>query len=86
MADMMTAGTQIDLFHSSLGDMFSNLLTYGLEYDKTPQLQKFKYDLNRLEPSTIKMFKQMANGGLYALPVAMQPSPPVYNRDIFRLV
>jgi multiple sugar transport system substrate-binding protein len=29
------------------------------------------------------MFKQMANGGLYALPVAMQPSPLIYNKDIF---
>lgn len=81
--EMLTAGQQLDVIFSSTGLVYNTVLQNGLQYDITPQIQKYKYDLNQIEPMAVEQLKQLANGGMYGLPVFMSPAPLYYNKDIF---
>lgn len=81
--EMLTAGQQLDIIFSSTGLVYNNVLQYDLQYDITPLIQKYKYDLNQIEPMAAEQLKQLANGGMYGLPVFMSPAPLYYNKDIF---
>lgn len=81
--DLITAGQKIDIVFASVGASANNLLNVELQYDIAPQLKKFKYDLNRIDPAILDQGKKMANGSLYGLPVYVPPSAIYYNKDLF---
>lgn len=83
VVDLLPTGAQLDVVIGSTGVMYSNILNHNVQYDITPLIAKHKYDLSRLDPETVKLSKQVAKGGMYDIPFMMQPSPVVYNKDIF---
>ncbi|TMV48924.1 extracellular solute-binding protein [Paenibacillus mesophilus] len=81
--ELIAAGQPIDILFSSGAAVHGNILANKLQYDMTPLIKKYKYDLNRLEPSAVALAMQLANGGIYGLPGIGAASPLVYNKDIF---
>ncbi|MDF2714294.1 MAG: extracellular solute-binding protein family 1 [Paenibacillus sp.] len=83
VADLLPTGAQMDIIIGSPGVMYTNILNHGVQFDMTPLIEKHKYDLTRLNPEAVKLSRQVAKGGMYDIPFMMQPSPIVYNKDIF---
>lgn len=83
VADLLPTGAQMDIIIGSPGVMYTNILNHGVQFDMTPLIQKHKYDLSRLNPEAVQLSRQVAKGGMYDIPFTMQPSPIVYNKDIF---
>ncbi|TNJ62231.1 extracellular solute-binding protein [Paenibacillus hemerocallicola] len=81
--ELIAAGQQIDIIFSSIGSVVPYLVDTKLIYDITPQLEKYKYDLNRLEPTMVDMGKSLNDGKLFGLPVYVPPSALYYNKDLF---
>ncbi|MEF3309971.1 ABC transporter substrate-binding protein [Paenibacillus sp. GYB004] len=81
--EMITAGEQLDLIFSSTGLVYNNLLQHELQTDITPLIEKYKFDLNKLEPAVVDQMKLLGGGGMYGLPVFMSPATVYYNKDIF---
>jgi multiple sugar transport system substrate-binding protein len=80
---MVTTKQHFDILLSSVGLTPSSLLTYNLQNDISDLIAKYKYDLSRLEPSTIEIQRQLANGGVYGLPVNTVSGALFYNKDLF---
>ncbi|WP_218103841.1 ABC transporter substrate-binding protein [Paenibacillus hemerocallicola] len=83
VADLITAGETIDILFASIGATPPHLMENKLEYDMTPQIKKYNYNLNSLESTMIDTARQLAGGGIYGLPVYVPPSATYYNKDIF---
>lgn len=82
--EMLAAGQSIDIVFASIGASPTHLIENKLEYDITPQLKTFNYNLGQLEPSMVDIAKQLAGGtGMYGLPVYTPPSAIYYNKDLF---
>ncbi|MDF2726163.1 MAG: extracellular solute-binding protein family 1 [Paenibacillus sp.] len=80
---LVAAGQTLDVIVSSTGTAFTSVFPAGLQTDLDPYIQKNKFDINRFEPTSIEMAKQMGAGKLYGLPLYTAPSPIYYNKDIF---
>ncbi|WP_176706853.1 ABC transporter substrate-binding protein [Paenibacillus hemerocallicola] len=83
LPEMVASKQQIDIVLASLNNFYAALLDTGLKYDITPEIKKFKYDLNRLDPGTVALAKQLADGGMYGLPIVGSPTAITYNKDLF---
>lgn len=84
VAELLTAGQTIDIMFASIGATPAHLMENKLEYDITPQIKKYNYNLNHLEPTMVDTARQLAGGsGMYGLPVYVPPSATYYNKDIF---
>jgi multiple sugar transport system substrate-binding protein len=83
LPEMIAAGKTIDILWSSIGHLHGNLLEYGLQYDISELVKKYKYDLNRFEPTSIEMMRQAANGGIYGVPIGNSSAAMFYNKDLF---
>lgn len=83
LPDMLTAGQGIDILMSSIGLTANFLLQYDLQYDISELIKASKYDLSKLEPSTVDIQRQLANGGMYGLPIFTTSAALFYNKDIF---
>lgn len=81
--ELLAAGQRIDILFASIGATPTHLLDSNLQYDISPQIKKYNYDLNQLEPSMVDMAYKLGNGEIYGLPVYVPPSAIYYNRDIF---
>jgi multiple sugar transport system substrate-binding protein len=82
--ELLAAGQTIDILFASIGASPTHLIENKLEYDITPQLKTFHYNLGQLEPTMVDIAKQLAGGkGMYGLPVYTPPSAIYYNKDIF---
>ncbi|MFE5324171.1 ABC transporter substrate-binding protein [Paenibacillus sp. NPDC056579] len=82
--DLLTAGQKIDILYTSIGTVAAQLIENQLQYDITPQIKKFNYDLSRLEPTMVDAAKKQAGGNaIYGIPVLVPPSTIYYNKDIF---
>ncbi|CAG7636715.1 hypothetical protein PAESOLCIP111_03777 [Paenibacillus solanacearum] len=79
----ITAGEPIDLVISSSGLLQARVVDFGLQYDVTPLIKKYNYDLNKVEPAALDMFKKFGNGAVWGIPSFMSPSPLYYNKDVF---
>jgi multiple sugar transport system substrate-binding protein len=79
----VTTGQPLDLVMSSSGLMQARVLDFDLQIDITPYLKQFNYDINQVEPTAVDIFRNAANGQLWAIPAFMAPSPLYYNKDIF---
>ncbi|MFK7691685.1 ABC transporter substrate-binding protein [Paenibacillus sp. HJGM_3] len=80
MDKLIATNQTIDILFDSLG---STLLKFELEYDISELIKKNNYDLDRLEPSSVELQRQIAKGGIYGLPVFTQAPTVFYNKDLF---
>lgn len=81
--DLISAGQPPDVIFASSG-MFNDVVNkYSMQTDIMPLIQKYKYDLTKIDPVSVEMMKEISKGGMYALPTLMSPSPIYYNKDIF---
>ncbi|MDF2723725.1 MAG: hypothetical protein K0Q59_3400 [Paenibacillus sp.] len=83
MTERITAGEPIDIIFASSGLTVESLIAHGLEYDISGLIKSYKYDLNRIEPTSIEFQKKIANGGIYGLPINTNTLALFYNKDIF---
>ncbi|MFC3769036.1 ABC transporter substrate-binding protein [Paenibacillus sp. GCM10012303] len=83
LPDLLAAGTHIDIVFSSIGAIHSRFIDFNLQTDITDLIQKYKFDLSRLDDTAVGLMKEIAGGGMYGLPVTNNPSVLVYNRDLF---
>lgn len=80
---LITTGQPIDVMFNSIGQTAETLLHYKMEYDISELIAKNKYDLSVLEPVTVDIQRQVANGGVYGLPVFTTTLALYYNKDLF---
>jgi multiple sugar transport system substrate-binding protein len=81
--DLISAGQPPDVIFASSG-LFNDVVNkYNMQTDIMPFVQKYKYDLGKIDPVSVDMMKGLSKGGMYALPTLMSPSPIYYNKDIF---
>lgn len=78
----VATGEQIDLLRASIGHTPSMVLSYDLQQDISDLIEKYDYDLDKLEPSTIEAQRQYS-GDIYALPLNTTSLALFYNKDIF---
>lgn len=81
--DLISVNETIDIFHSSVGLTPATLLAVNLQSDISDMIQKYNYDLTRLEQSTIEIQRDLAGGGIYGLPVNTISGALFYNKDLF---
>ena len=82
---MMVAGQAPDITITSIGGMYSSLIPLSLEYDLTELIKKYKFNLNRIEPSTIESLKNATSkGAIYGLPKYTNGVVLFYNKDVFK--
>ncbi|MEF3305876.1 ABC transporter substrate-binding protein [Paenibacillus sp. GYB003] len=80
---LITTGQPIDILFNSIGQTSETLLNYKMEYDISDLIKKNGYDTSVLEPVTLDIQKQIANGGIYGLPVFTTTLALYYNKDLF---
>jgi multiple sugar transport system substrate-binding protein len=77
----VTAGEPLDIVMSSSGLMQARVLDFNLQSDIAPLIKKYNFDLSKVEPTALDMFKN--GNAVWAIPSFMSPSPLYYNKDIF---
>lgn len=80
---LMSSNHPIDLVSTSIGLTAGSVLANDLQYDISDLIKYFNYDLDQLEPSTVEIQRQIANGGIYGLPVSTDTMTLFYNRELF---
>lgn len=83
MADMIAAKEPFDIVVASLNNFYEAIVATDIRYDITPLIKQFNYDLERLDPETVALAKQLANGDIYGLPVNNSGAAITYNKDLF---
>lgn len=86
LADLIAAGQMnIDIDISAADITYNSLIQFGLQDDISDLIQKYKFDLNRLEPNAIEVQRKFANGGIYGIPFSVSTPILFYNKQIFDL-
>lgn len=80
---LITSGQVVDILYNSIGQTAQTLLQYDMQYDISTLIKQNNYDLNRLEPTTVEVQRQLADGGIYGLPLYNNALTTFYNRDLF---
>ncbi|MEF3310497.1 extracellular solute-binding protein [Paenibacillus sp. GYB004] len=83
LPNLLTTGQQIDILMASIGLTPAFLLNYGLQSDISDLIKKYGYDLTRLETSLVDIQRDLADGGIYGLPVTNTSAALFYNKDLF---
>lgn len=83
LADLIASGEQIDLMLITQNGTVSWILNNGLQYDLSSYIKESKFDLSKFDPSIVNIQRDIAKGGIYALPVFVQIPFMLYNRDLF---
>ena len=83
VAERLAAGERIDILFASVSATPPHLLENALQYDISPLIKKYNYDVGPLDPSMVETARKMAEGGIYGLPVYVPPAAIYYNKDIF---
>lgn len=84
LTDLIASGSAPDMILTSISGMNSNVVPFQLQYDLTELVQKHKFDLSRIEPSTLESLRNASdNGALYGLPKYTSTVVLFYNKDIF---
>jgi multiple sugar transport system substrate-binding protein len=81
--NLVLAGTPVDIVWDSIGLMFGSVIKPNLQFDMSALVAKNKIDMTRFEPTITDAMKQIANGGVYGLPVMNNNMILWYNKDIF---
>lgn len=82
-ATYLAAGEKFDIVIASIGGTSGTVLNNSLQLDLTPHVQKNKFDLNTIEPSSLEIQRQLANGGVYGIPFKTTTLVLYYNKDLF---
>lgn len=82
LPELVAARADIDVIFTSIGAL-SGVLDSGIALDLTETVQKDKFELNRFEPQTIDMVRNMSGGKLTALPIKSGAMVLFYNKDLF---
>ncbi|MFC3773223.1 ABC transporter substrate-binding protein [Paenibacillus sp. GCM10012303] len=80
LPNLIAGGTTIDMVVESTG---VSTMEYDLQGDISDLIAKYKYDLNRLEPTAVEIQRKMAGGGIYGLPTWTRSMILYYNKDLF---
>jgi multiple sugar transport system substrate-binding protein len=80
---LVAAGQSIDIMSTSIIKSIQFMLPVHAQSDISDLIKKNKYDLSRLEPSTVQAQQQLANGGIYGLPTTTSSVALFYNKDLF---
>lgn len=85
LADRVVTGNVPDLIMTTPGVGFETTIRqFKGEYDLTPLIKTFNYDLNQLDPEALKVAQMLStNKELYSLPIYMSPNTLYYNKAIF---
>jgi ABC-type glycerol-3-phosphate transport system substrate-binding protein len=83
LKELVTGGVQIDLMLVTSTGTPAYIMGYKLENDISDVLKEIKFDFNRFDPSLFQMQRDIAKGGIYALPVFTQFPVLFYNRSLF---
>lgn len=83
VSELMVTNQALDIFFVSVGATQTQFLDYGLGYDITPFIEKYRVDLNKFETNSIQQLKEIGNGALYGLPVFGVIFATIYNQDLF---
>lgn len=81
--NLLTTGQTVDIMMASVGLTPTFLLNYGAQSDISDLTKKYGYDLSRLEQSLVDIQRQLADGGIYGLPVTNTSAAIFYNKDLF---
>lgn len=81
--EMIAAKSRLDVVIVALSGFYANIEDNKLQFDMTPFIKKHQFDLERIDPTTVALAKQLAGGGMYGMPVNGAASPIVYNKDLF---
>jgi multiple sugar transport system substrate-binding protein len=79
---LVAGGTIPDLVAVSNPNL-TEYLDYDYPEDLTPMIQRFKVDLNAIDPVIIDVLKGMGNGKIYGLPFGENYGMTMYNKDLF---
>lgn len=82
-ADLAPTKTPVDIFYGPMGNYPLVTESGYADMDITDLVQTNKIDLNKLEPASLGIMKQMNGGKLNALPINLLYLVLVYNKDIF---
>lgn len=83
ITDYVGTKNPLDIAFGAYTTFHTSLLNLNLQSDITDLIAKHKLDLNRFEPTTIELQRQMAGGGIYGLPAFVGTSGLYYNKDLF---
>jgi multiple sugar transport system substrate-binding protein len=83
LPQLIAAGQTIDIAISSNIKALQFMFPVHVQSDISELIRKNRYDLSRLEPSTVEAQRQIANGGIYGLPVSTSTVALFYNKDLF---
>ncbi|CAG7649385.1 hypothetical protein PAESOLCIP111_05855 [Paenibacillus solanacearum] len=83
LTSLMTAGEPIDLLLVTSTGTPAYILNYQLQTDISGLIKESKFDLGRFDPNIVNIQRDLAKGGMYALPVFTQFPILFYNRSLF---
>ncbi|MEF3307107.1 ABC transporter substrate-binding protein [Paenibacillus sp. GYB003] len=82
-ADIVAAGSPIDIFYADPVAYPRDVAQFGLAYDMTALMKEFKFDANRLYQGPIQVMRDTFGQGVTGLPLAMRNVVLHYNKDLF---
>ncbi|RKN70604.1 ABC transporter substrate-binding protein [Paenibacillus ginsengarvi] len=80
---ILETGQPLDIYYDSFANTPTNVLQNGLQYDLTGLMKQFGYDVSPLEKTSVEAQRQLANGGMYGLPVSIDSVALLYNKGLF---
>jgi multiple sugar transport system substrate-binding protein len=80
--DIVGSGQTFDILIVSIG-FINDFVTYGLQYDMSPEIKKNNFKVEALEPSMVNFVKKYGDGKMYALPIFTTAAVLMYNKDLF---
>ncbi|MBP1997053.1 ABC transporter substrate-binding protein [Paenibacillus eucommiae] len=85
LAEMVVTGNLPDLIMTTAGLGYDTTIRkYKGEYDLSPLIQQYNYDLDQLDPAALQVVQNLSgNKELYSLPIYMSPNTLYYNKAIF---
>lgn len=81
--EMIVAKEPFDIVIASLNNFYAAIVDTDVKFDLMPLIKKYNYDLERLDPATVALAKQLADGGLYGLPIHASGAAITYNMELF---
>jgi multiple sugar transport system substrate-binding protein len=82
-ASLIAAGTPIDFYYATIGNLESALLQYGMEVDMTDLIKMYGLDTTKFEPSQLNAMRLNTGGKVYGVPIQGNIQIMYYNKGIF---
>lgn len=81
--EMIAVGDKPDIIFVSSGALHQYVISHGFEYDISPLIKQYNYDLTQLDSTVVELINKTSNGGMYSLPLYLAPNTLYYNKNIF---